>query len=294
MFRTVHTRSIRAEISAIRFRSSFFSRRLSITLARRRPRRKSAFRRPAHGGHYPTRACTVRSVFRSRKHVRHVCHGRRGPGRPGTHASARPRPMRRRDVDSHRVWICAFGCVATTAGRRKRRAAQPRLDSPPRLTAHRPRRHHRAGPLRRQVRQGCQGPPLGRRRRRDGARDHREAEAQVREEEHHREARGGGHRRLLHRQSGTSFGHIASLGDAPARPASKTPRVGSISSVPDSHHAGVFRDVTIVKAQKTSNPHQRVLVRRAKKARRFSFHARAVARASRTRLQTSSNDVEHR
>ena len=26
--------------------------------------------------------------------------------------------MRRRDVDSRRVWICAFGCVVTTAGRR--------------------------------------------------------------------------------------------------------------------------------------------------------------------------------
>ena len=255
---------------------SFFSRRLSITLVVGGHRTKSAFRRPARGVHYPTRACTARTVFRFRTHVRHVCHGRRGPGRPGTHASARPRPMRRRDVDSRRVWICAFGCVATTAGRRKRRAAQPRLDSPPRLTAHRPRRHHRAGPLRRQVRQGCQGPPLGRRRRRDGARDHREAEAQVREEEHHREARGGGHRRLLHRQSGTSFGHIASLGDAPARPASKTPRVGSISSVPDSHHAGVFRDVTIRESAKKHRTRQTRIrgfwfSRRAKKACRFSF-----------------------
>jgi len=129
MFRTVHTRSIRAEISAIRFRSSFFSRRLSITLARRRPRRKSAFRRPAHGGHYPTRACTVRSVFRSRKHVCHVCHGRRGPGRPGTHAEPAPRPMRRRDVDSARQWICARGFVATYRRRPPETPRPHRLDS---------------------------------------------------------------------------------------------------------------------------------------------------------------------
>jgi len=109
--------------------SFLLSRRLSITLARRRPRRKSAFRRPAHGGHYPTRACTVRSVFRSRKHVRHVCHGRRGPGRPGTHAEPAPRPMRRRDVDSARQWICARGFVATYRRRPPETPRPHRLDS---------------------------------------------------------------------------------------------------------------------------------------------------------------------
>lgn len=98
--------------------------------------------------------------------------------------------------------------------------APTRLDSPPRLTSPLSRRHHRAGPLRRQARQGCQGPPLGRRRRRDGARNHeREAEAQVREEEHHRQARGGGRRRLVPRQSGTSSAHIDARGDRP-RPSS--------------------------------------------------------------------------
>ena len=141
----------------------------------------------------------------------------------------------------------------TGVGRRKRRAAEtPRLHSPPRLTAHQSHHRHRAGPLRRQVRQGCQGPPLGRRRCRDGARDHyREAQAQVREEEHHREARAGGHRRLFPRQSGTLSGHIATRGDVPARPASKTPRVGSLSNVPDGNHAGVFRDVDRARGART-------------------------------------------
>ena len=243
MFRTVHTRSIRAEISAIRFRSSFFSRRLSITLARRRRRRKSAFRRPAHGGHYPTRACTVRSVFRSRKHVRHVCHGRRGPGRPGTHAEPAPLPMRRR-IRLVSGYARVDSSPRTGVGRRKRRARTDSTRSPPRLTAPRSRRHHRAGPLRRQARQGCKGPPLGRRRRRDGARNHeREAEAQVREEEHHCQARRGGRRRLLHRQSGTSSKHLDARNDRP-RPSllSKTNRVGSVvaRSRRDGTHAGVF------------------------------------------------------
>ena len=91
------------------------------------------------------------------QHVRHVCHGRRGPGRPGTSAIALVSVVHRPDIckvlDSATTPIRVYVGAPYTKRYDVRDRFQRCSDMPPPPTTP-------TGHLRRQVRQGCQGPPL--------------------------------------------------------------------------------------------------------------------------------------